>query len=144
MDDCHGSCELDDHIFCCHRFNFDFKMIYSNNDPRLAGLSDLDILLHFLKLIAEDMEDGTVNRHTMFVIVTWDKGFKNAARREWEDRKNKGDAPAMRFFKDHIVAGDIRVIIAKVNSKKYGSKQRGRRHCIIDKTNDLYSTHLKG
>jgi len=141
MDDCHGSCELDDQIFCHHRFNCESKIVYSNNDPQLAGLSDLDILLHFLKLIAGDMEDGTVDKHTMFVVITWDKGFKNAAQREWKDMK--GDAQELRFFKDHIIAGGIKVFIAKVNSKKYGSKQRGRRHCVIDKVNDIYTSHLK-
>jgi len=131
MDSCGRNCENDSSILCEHRFNFKAKITYCNG-RRFSGVSDLNILYYFLDYIRDGINDGSVARDAMFVILTKDTDFLKDAELEWS--RKTGDMELV-FNKESVECGEIVIFTHLVNCKNYGTKGRDDLKCIVYRMN---------
>lgn len=127
MDNCGRNCESDSSVLCEHRFNFKANITYCNG-KRFSGVSDLNILYYFLEYVRDGIDDGSVAKDALCVILTKDTDFLKDAEAEWCRRTGEKD---LIFGGDSVKCGDVVIFTHLVNCKNYGTKGRDDLKCIV-------------
>lgn len=134
MDKCSSDCEYNKKKLCCHRFNFNSHLVYSNGYIKFLRFYDFQIVLHFLHLIYTNR----VPNHSRcnFILVTNDKNFLKSAQKEWRSRKKS--KYRLEFGKDYVRSGNITINVEIIMLSKKFAKGRDYRSRVIDQLNQKY------
>lgn len=134
MISCRPKCEDNSSILCLHRFNFNARIVRCNT-KRFGGWQDLRILLYFLKYIRQGIEESIIPKEALFVLVTKDRKFIEAAELEWSEYNSEEQ---LMFGDNFVRLGDITIFIQSIDCKNYGDSGPDNLKCVVHKMNNFF------
>ena len=139
MEECseNDSCARHDHVLCEHRFTKPVILRHCNNGKEFFKISDLGIVLYFLDQLIKTTLLARLAPDHKVLIVTKDRKFLDAARREWDEVKH--DHPDIIFnFNPRSVTelnSGIEITIVEIACKNYGTNAKADRQCAVERIN---------
>mgnify|MGYP001559096460 FL=1 len=107
-------CETKKHIFCRHRFLFNFKWFREEDAAHFIRPFDHQVILYCLWLIYKYRWVGYLAQSDRFFLITHDHNFLRDAESEWSKRVRKRTSPKINFEKDRVVIGKFTIIVKTV------------------------------
>lgn len=136
MDSCSDNCRDNRLVLCRHRFNFGAKIIYCNGKG-YSGWPDSKILAHFFNYIRIGIQEGLLEKTTVFVIVTKDHDFLVDAEKEW--KRIREEREEWVFGANYVRCGDIVIFTQQIDCRNYGTRGTHNLKCVIFKMNKFFN-----
>lgn len=111
-------CETKKHIFCKHRFYFNFKWFREEGLIRFIRPFDHQVILYCLGLMYKYRWVGDLARRGRFFLITCDQNFLRDAQNEWDKRAHHNTSPKLNFSTDRVTIGKLEIIIKTISCQK--------------------------
>ncbi len=141
MPGCSNLCKIKKTQICRHRFNFNAKVLHTNEYINFLRFYDFQIILHCLYLIRKKANFRRISENGRFVIVTKDRAFLHDAEDAWLKRKKSKTRPTLEFGRNFVKCGSYKILVKIISCKNYGTDGHHDLLCVIDELNKMWLEH---